>query len=135
MRWRGRRQSTNVRDARGQGGGGFGLPGGFGMPRGRGPAIRIPAGGRGRSGGMGCGTLIVIGVVLWMLGINPLTLLGSLGGGLGGGLGPSVVPNRPAPQTQNQSGTQRKDEMTQFIRTILASTEDVWAGIMKSYGK
>ena len=138
MRWRGRRQSTNVRDIRGQGGGGgFSLPGGFGRSRGNGPAIRIPmGGGRSGGGGLGCGTLIIIGVVLWFLGINPLTLLGSLGGGLGGGLGPSISPTRPAPQTtESGNSPARQDEMTQFVRTILASTEDIWAGIMKSYGK
>ena len=51
MRWRGREQSSNVEDRRGQSGGsggGFGR-GGFGFPGGLGggPRIGIPTGGRG----------------------------------------------------------------------------------------
>ena len=136
MRWRGRRQTDNISDIRGQGGGlggGFSLPGGFGS--GNGPTIRIPTGGsRSGGGGLGCGTLVVIGVVMWLLGINPLVLLNSLGGGLGGGLGPSVTQQR-APTGAGRQGGASEDEMTQFVRTILASTEDVWSGIMKSYGR
>jgi len=134
MRWRGRRQSTNISDVRGQGGGGFQLPGGMGFPGGGG--IRIPVGtGRG-GGGMGCGTLVVFGIVLWFLGINPLVLLN--GGGLGGGLDPSMTQNFPTPRAGGGSGQRTapsNDEMTQFVRTILASTEDVWSSVLKSYGK
>ncbi|MEM7465025.1 MAG: neutral zinc metallopeptidase, partial [Pseudomonadota bacterium] len=138
MRWRGRRQSGNVRDMRGQsGGGGMGLPGGIGFPGGRrGGGIRIPMGGRRGGGSFGCGTLIVIGLVLWMLGINPLNLLGGLGGGLGGGLNPSTSPNTTSPQIDRTTGTGgREDEMRQFVATILGSTEEVWTEIFKSYGK
>lgn len=137
MRWRGKRQSSNVRDIRGQGGGGrgggMGFPGGFRMPRGGG--MRIPVG-RGRGGGMGCGTLVVIGVVLWLIGINPLTLLTGLGGGLGGGLGPATTPNTSSPQINPRSGTGgREDEMKQMMSAVLASTEEVWKGVFKSYGR
>ncbi len=138
MRWRGRRQSGNVRDIRGQsGGGGMSLPGGMGFPGGRrGGGIRIPMGGRRGGGSFGCGTLIVIGLVLWMLGINPLTLLGGLGGGMGGGLNPSTSPNTTSPQFDRTTGTGgREDEMKQFVATILGSTEEVWTEIFKSYGK
>ena len=53
MLWRGRRQSSNIEDARGQGGGG-GLPGGFGDSR-----VRIPMGRGGRAGG-GIGGIIIL---------------------------------------------------------------------------
>ncbi|MGI9399975.1 MAG: KPN_02809 family neutral zinc metallopeptidase, partial [Rhizobiaceae bacterium] len=98
--------------------------------------IRIPMGGGRSGGGFGCGTLIVIGLVLWMLGINPLTLLGGLGGGLGGGLDPSVSPNTSSPKFDRTAGTGgRDDEMKQFVATVLGSTEEVWTAIFKSYGK
>lgn len=115
-----------------QGGGGM-----FRSPRGGG--IRLPSGGGARparSGGLGCGTLIIIGIVLYALGLNPLQLLGGLaGGGLGGGLGPSISP-QSSPQVNRQTGTAGKqDEMREFMEVILASTEEVWTDIFRSYGK
>ena len=65
MRWQGRRQSSNIRDVRGSGG-----RGGFGGGR----VIRA-------GGGMGIGTIIIVLIVAWLFGINPLTLLGAGGGG------------------------------------------------------
>lgn len=126
MRWKGRRRSSNVNDARGQsGGGGFGLPSG-----GR---RQLPVGGARRGGGMGIGTLIIIGIVMLFLGINPLKLLsGGLGGNLGGGFSPQVQ----APQRQQAPRTQySNDEMKQFVETVLGSTEQVWTTVFASYGK
>jgi len=133
MRWKGRARSRNVNDMRNQGGGrggGFRLPGG----RGQGGGFRIPMGGGSRSagGGMGIGTLIIIGIVLWLLGINPLTLLGGLQGGVGGNFAPSA----PSPSaTTQRSAPAQNDEMSQFISTILASTEEVWEIVFSQYGK
>lgn len=62
MRWEGNRQSDNVEDVRGSGGGRFG---------------GLPIGGR----GIGLGTIAIALVAGWIFGINPLTLLGALGGG------------------------------------------------------
>ncbi len=59
MRWEGNRESGNVEDLRGGGGGGFGL------------------GGR----SIGIGTIVVALIGGAVLGINPLTLLGILSGG------------------------------------------------------
>ncbi len=86
MQWRGRRQSTNIRDVRGSGGmfggsgrgggfgglgrsGGFGggIDGGFGQPR-----IRRAG------GGMGIGLIVVLLILAWLFGINPLAILGGL---------------------------------------------------------
>ena len=137
MRWRGRRQSTNVSDQRGQGGGGgFRLPGGSGGRRGGG--FRIPRGGTSRraSGGFGLGTLAIIGIVLYFLGVNPMTILGQLGGGLGGGLGPSITPKTSQPQISRTSTKPRSnDDAKAFVSTILASTEEIWTGVFKAYGK
>jgi len=118
MRWQGRRQSDNVEDMRdssggaGPGGGGFRIPGGgFG-------------GGGGRVGAPSIGFLIVAGIVLWMLGINPLVLLN-------GGAGLS------SPQTVDQSRPQggSNDEMKQFVSTVLADTEDTWSQIFSAAGE
>ncbi len=130
MRWRGRRQSTNVSDQRGSGGGGM-----FRMPGGRGGGFRIPAGRvpRRAGGGMGCGTMAIIGIVLYFLGVNPMTILGQLGGGLGTGMGPTVAPNPNIGRTRTSPAG--NDEQKQFVATILASTEQVWTGVFKAYGK
>ena len=77
------RESGNVEDRCGQGGrGGFPFPGG-----GR---IQIPMGG---SGGFSFTTLLIIGAVMLLFGINPLDILrGGVprgGGGSGGATGSS----------------------------------------------
>ncbi len=69
MLWKGRRQSDNVQDSRGQSGGG-GMPGGLG----RNP-IRIPMG---RSGGGGLSGIIILVVLFFVLracGIDPMQIL------------------------------------------------------------
>lgn len=104
MRWEGNRQSENVEDRRGQGGGGGGMLGG-------------------RS--IGIGTIVIALVGGWVLGINPLTLLGMLSGGGG----PVAV--------QQQGPAQRPpadDQMAKFVSTVLADTEDVWRGVFSQAG-
>ncbi|RUM96967.1 flagellar biosynthesis protein FlgM [Pseudaminobacter arsenicus] len=124
MRWRGRRQSTNVEDQRGQGGG-FG---GGGL--GRGGGFRIPMGGGGvrRAGGGGLSGIIILIVIFFALracGIDPLEILAG-GDGVPGG-GGQVTQSEPGAVKSN-------DEMTQFVSTVLAETEDVWSGIFQAEG-
>ncbi|MCO5073984.1 MAG: zinc metallopeptidase [Rhizobiaceae bacterium] len=123
MLWKGRRQSSNVEDARGGRRGGF--PGGF--PGGGGPGrIRLPVG-RGGSGGIG--TIIVLVVLFFALracGIDPLEILNG-GSGVPGG-GGQVTQSSP------ETGTPASDEMTQFVSTVLAETEDVWNGVFQAEG-
>ncbi|MGP4672837.1 KPN_02809 family neutral zinc metallopeptidase [Agrobacterium salinitolerans] len=118
MEWRGRRQSDNIEDRRG-------MSAGSGDPFSRG-GMRVPIGRRG--GGIGIGGLLVILLISWVLGINPLTLL--TGGDLSMDGGST---------TQQQSGTrpqgQSSDETTAFVRTVLAETEDTWSGIFQSAGE
>jgi len=99
MKWEGNRQSDNVEDRRGSGG----LGGGTGR--------RI--GGR----GIGIGTIVIALVGGWVLGINPLTLLGALSGG--GAMAPSA-------QQAPAQAPPANDKMAAFVSTVLASTEDVW---------
>lgn len=82
--------------------------GGGGLPMGR--------------GGLSIGGVLVALVVAWLFGINPLTVLGLMGEG------GAVAP------TQSVPGPVGKDEATQFVRTVLASTEDVWGPQFKARG-
>jgi predicted metalloprotease len=119
MQWRGRRQSQNVEDARGNSGDG-GLGSGMGRPGG----FRIPVG-RGASGGgiSGIVILVVIFFVLKWLGVDPTELLN--------GAGPET--SRPGTQI-SEDGAPANDEMKQFVSTVLAETEDVWNGIFQAEG-
>jgi predicted metalloprotease len=84
---------------------------------------RIPI--RGAGGGMGIGGIIILLIVGWLFGINPLELL-SGGGGMGGAGG----------QQQSRTvDTSNSDEMTQFVSTVLAETEDTWKGIFQAEGE
>src|SRR5690606_13871788 len=126
MRWRGRRQSDNVQDMRGGGGGGFGRSGGFGRPG----QFRIPIGGR--AGGGGLSTIVILVVLFFALkacGIDPLQILAGGGGGLLPGNG------QVTDYSEQWSGTPANDEMKQFVATVLAETEDVWNGIFQAEGR
>ncbi len=119
MRWRGRRESSNIDDRRGGGGGGA-FPGGFG----RGPSrINLPMGGRG--GGLSFTTIIILVVLFFVLracGIDPLAMMEAQNPGGGGNF------------TQEE-GAPASDEMRQFVGVVLAETEDVWNGIFQAEGK
>ncbi|WP_414814815.1 neutral zinc metallopeptidase [Rhizobium sp. IY2] len=122
MEWRGRRQSDNVEDRRGDpGGGGFGRGGGFNFPSGGGV--------RRAGGGLSIGTIIFLVVIYFifkMMGIDLLQVLDT--GGVTTGPG----------YEQSQSGgtrTPANDEMTAFMRTVLAETEDTWQGIFQAQGQ
>ena len=118
MQWKGRRQSDNIEDMRGSGGGFSG--GGMRFPGGG-----FPGGGR-RGGGLSIGTLIILGLVLWFLGINPLVLLDGNLGGSSSGTSQSAI-ERP------RAGD--RDEMRDFVATVLGDTEDTWSAIFKENGK
>ncbi len=129
MRWKGRRQSSNIEDVRGQSGSRTTRSRGR-SPFGRG-GIRLPSrrGGAGR-GGMSFKSLLLMGVVflgLWAFGIvSPSDILSQMGG--------APTSNFEQTTTQTRQPSQSSDEMTQFIATVLAETEDVWNGVMRSEG-
>ncbi len=116
MRWQGRRESGNVEDRRGAGGG-FG---GFG-----GGGFRVPIGGGRRGGGLGIFGLIAVGLIAWALGFNPLALLST------GELVP-LEAERPAPTA---SGPAAQDEMSRFVRVVLAETEDTWSALFDAQNR
>lgn len=116
MLWRGRRQSDNVEDARSDGGGGLG--GGLGG------GGRLPMGPRISTGGGGLSGIIILVVLFFALracGIDPMQILSDGGSGSGGG-------------QVTQGGAPANDEMTQFVSTVLAETEDTWNGIFQAEG-
>jgi uncharacterized protein len=129
------RESRNVEDRRGQRRP-FGFPGGGRMG--------IPIGGR---GGMSLTTLLIIGGIMLLFGINPLEVL--MGGGGGGGLNVPQMPrteqtSRPSrspldipglPGGGDAATKASQDEMGTFIKRVLADTEDVWNRVFKSFGQ
>jgi predicted metalloprotease len=95
MRWEDFRASTNVEDRRGMGMGG--------------------------AGGLGIGTVIILGLLGWALGIDPRILIGGaemMTGDRGG-----------YEQQQGRQGTPQ-DEMGRFAAAILGNTEDVWKAVL-----
>jgi predicted metalloprotease len=100
MRWQDFGRSANVEDRRGQ----TGIPGG--------------------RGGLGIGTVIVLGLIGWALGIDPRLLIGGA---------EMVNKMRPGTQTeqaqQGQTGTP-SDDTGQFVASVLASTETVWSQVL-----
>lgn len=107
MRWEGNRESDNVEDRRDSDGGGGGMPV-FG----------------GRS--IGIGTIVIALLGGWVLGINPLTILGLLSGGGG----PVQVQQQQAPAHRPPAD----DHMAKFVSTVLADTEDVWTDVFRQGG-
>jgi predicted metalloprotease len=115
MRWDDFRRSDNVEDVRDGGGGGGG--GGFGIPVGR--------------GGLGIGTIVILGLVGWALGIDPRILIGGAEVITGGG---SQYEQPMQPPREARRGTP-SDEAGQFVAAVLGSTEDVWGEVFKQNGQ
>jgi predicted metalloprotease len=114
MRWDDFRRSDNIEDDR-DSGGGFG-GGGVGIPVGR--------------GGLGIGTIVVLGLIGWALGIDPSILIGGAEIMSGGG-SQYQQPYRP-PTRRTGAPT---DQTGQFVAAVLGNTEDVWIAIFRAGGK
>jgi uncharacterized protein len=85
----------------------------------------------GRAGGIGIGTMIILGIVGWALGINPLYLIG--GAEILSRLGGSQQQSQPAPsQTKAESPS---DQVGEFVSAVLGSTEVQWKEIFAQAGK
>jgi predicted metalloprotease len=100
-------QSENLEDVRGSGG--FG---GGGMP--------IPGG----RGGLGIGTILILGLIGYALGIDPRILIG----------GAQMLSGGDSQVVQQQQATQDSgppsDESGRFISAVLANTEKVWGQVL-----
>ncbi len=99
------------------------------MPRG---SIRLPLGRGGRRGSPSLIVLLVVGGVLWMMGVSPTTILSMLMGG-----GDVYLPQQTSPQSQQAQPGQSaaNDEMAAFVKVVLAETEDVWGKIFQQAGE
>ena len=107
MKWEDFRRSENVEDRRSEG-------------------PEVGGGSPGGGGGLGIGTMIVLGILGYALGIDPRMLIG--GAEMLSRVGGSAQ-HQPAPQ-QNRGTTVPKDQMGQFVAAILAENEDVWSEIL-----
>jgi predicted metalloprotease len=102
MRWDDFRRSDNVEDRRGMGG----IPGG--------------------AGGLGIGTVLVLGVVGWALGIDPRLLIS----------GAEILSGSGTQQTQQPGRTGAPQDQTgQFVAAIAGDTEDRWRVIFQNAGR
>src|SRR5690606_25643065 len=117
MRWDDFRRSENVEDRRG-GDGGPG--GGFRFP--------LPGGRRAGGGGLGLGGLIIVGLIAWALGINPLVLISGMDAIQGPGTEQTQSPSR------GKAGAPG-DNLGQFVSAVLGSTEDRWNEIFSQAGE
>jgi predicted metalloprotease len=106
-------QSDNIEDRRGESGGGP-MGGGF------------PMGGR---GGLGLGTIVILGIVGYALGIDPRLLIG----------GAEMLSGGGSYQQQQSSPTGKmgrpSDDMGKFVSQVLGSAEVQWKQVFEQSGK
>ena len=79
-----------------------------------------------RAGGLGVGTIVVLGLIGWALGIDPRLLIG----------GAEMMSQNGQTQQQTQVGTGTPaDETGRFVSAILGSTEAEWKEVFDQAGK
>jgi hypothetical protein len=81
-------------------------------------------------GGIGVGTIVVLGLIGWALGIDPRLLIG----------GAEMMSRSGGPQQQVDAGSTTgsgspSDTMGQFVAAVLGSTETVWTDIFAQAGR
>jgi hypothetical protein len=109
------RRSSDIEDRRDDSGGGLG--GGIGLPMG--------------GGGLGIGTIIVLGLVSYAFGIDPRILLGGAQILTGGG---SQAPTYQTDRGSAKTGAPT-DEMGSMIAGILGEIDDRWSEEFKARGQ
>ena len=97
MKLDGRRESTNVEDRRGS------------------SAKTV--------GGIGLGGIIIVGLLTWLLGGDPTSVIQGAGQYMG------------TEQTGNYTPSAEEEELATFAKQILAGTEDIWTAIFRQYGR
>src|SRR2546421_12058992 len=118
MRYDDFRRSDDIEDRRGDDGGGMGGGGGFGIPMG--------------GGGLGIGTIIVLGLVGYAFGIDPRVLIGGAEILTGGRQAPSYQTDRGSTSAQTGAPT---DQMGSMISGILGEIDDRWSEIFQASGQ
>ncbi len=125
MRWQRRGRSENLEDRRGRGsrGGVAGLPSGMRlpMPRGRGGRFSL------------VGFLVMIGV-LWLLGVDPLTLLGGAAGpsvGIDPDAGFAGAP--PVSTGEPFRASPQEEELVDFVSFVLDDVQSTWSQQLPDY--
>lgn len=103
MKLSGRRESSNVDDRRRSG---------------------LSAAGM---GSMGIGGVIVVALITWMMGGNPLDALQMVT--------QSQMANVTTQTANGQEFTEEEEELAKFSRQVLAGTEDVWTEVFESMGR
>ena len=105
-------RSDNIEDRRGEtGSAGSGIPGG--------------------RGGLGIGTIVVLGLIGWALGIDPRLLIGGAEMVSGGG---SSSQQQAAPGPSGRTGAP-SDQAGQLVSGVLGSTEVQWKQIFAQSGR
>jgi len=135
MKWTRQGRSQNLEDRRSQ------------RPR---PRVRLPGGmggagiplplPRGRGGKMSLATILVMLVVMWLLGVDPLALLGALSGGATGSgsiqvpMGTGGLPGggQEAPTGQLRT-TPQEEELVDFVSFVLDDAQSVWQRHLPGY--
>jgi len=110
------RRSADIEDRRDDSGGGMG--GGLGLPMG--------------GGGLGIGTIIVLGLVSYAFGIDPRVLIGGAEILNGGGQTSTTQSDRPSSTTKTGVPT---DDMGNMIAGILGEIDDRWTEIFQASGQ
>jgi len=79
-----------------------------------------------RAGGLGVGTIVVLGLIGWALGIDPRLLIG----------GAEMMSRSDQTQQETQVGTGTpSDDTGRFVSAILGSTEAEWKEVFDQAGK
>ncbi|MFC6203148.1 neutral zinc metallopeptidase [Psychrobacter urativorans] len=85
--------------------------------------VRTSSGGGGKIMGGGIGGIIIAGILWLVFGVNPMTALQTGQVVAGGGSNNSTQP------------ATRDDRDTQFVKVVLADTEEVWGQVFKEGGQ
>ncbi|MEY3995748.1 MAG: hypothetical protein RL344_91 [Pseudomonadota bacterium] len=107
MRIDGERESNNVEDRRGSGGSRMG-------------------GGK----GIGVGTIVVALAASYFFNINPMTTIGIMNG-----ISSNSEPTSHNQLNNNANTNTANDPLKQFVRVVMAQTEDTWTAVFQEQGK
>jgi predicted metalloprotease len=108
MKWEDLQSSENIEDRRGHG-------------------PMVGGGPRMGAGGIGLGTMVILGLIGWALGINPAILIG------GAQMINNMRPDREAALPRQQAPRQSAppaDQMGTFVAKVVGSNEQVWSQVL-----